>query len=69
MIVLDAAPAILCARGTPVYFVSPEETIEYARLHDVVRWIVLGDPDGWWPLYTQLLGWTGQPHPGTQAAR
>jgi hypothetical protein len=36
-----------------VYFVSQDETIEYARLHDIVRWIVFGDPDGWWPLYTQ----------------
>jgi len=53
MIVLDAAPAILRARGAPVYFVSPEETIEYARLHEILRWIVFGDPDGWWPLYTQ----------------
>jgi hypothetical protein len=53
MIVLDAAPVIVRARGTPVYFVSPEETIEYARLHDITRWMVFGDPDGWWPLYTQ----------------
>jgi hypothetical protein len=53
MIVLDAAPAILRARGAPVYFVSAEETIEYARIHDIVRWIVFGDPEGWWPLYTQ----------------
>jgi hypothetical protein len=44
MIVLDPAPAILRARGTPVYFVSQEETIEYARLHDIVRWIVLAIP-------------------------
>jgi hypothetical protein len=28
IIVLDPAPAILRARGTPVYFVSHEETIE-----------------------------------------
>jgi hypothetical protein len=53
MIVLDPAPVILRARGMPVYFVSPEETIEYARLHDIVRWIVFGDLDGWWPLYAQ----------------
>jgi hypothetical protein len=53
VIVLDATPVILRARGAPVYFVSPDETIEYARLHDIERWIVFGDPDGWWPLYTQ----------------
>jgi hypothetical protein len=53
VIVLDPVPAIVRARGKPVYFASPEETIEYARLHDIVRWMVFGDPDGWWPLYTQ----------------
>lgn len=53
MIVMDNVPIIVRARGTPVYFVSPEETMQYARLHDIGRWIVFGDPDGWWPLYTQ----------------
>jgi hypothetical protein len=53
VIVLDPVPAIVRARGKPVYFMSPEETIEYARLHDIMRWMVFGDPDGWWPLYTQ----------------
>jgi hypothetical protein len=53
MFVLDPAPIVLRARGMPVYFVSPEETIEYSRLHNIVRWIVFGEPDGWWPLYTQ----------------
>ena len=53
MIVLDAAPVIVQARGRPVYFVSPQETIEYARLHDITRWMIFGDPEGWWPLYTQ----------------
>lgn len=53
MIVLDAAPAVLLARGKPMYFVSPEETIEYARLHQITRWMVFGDPEGWWPLYTR----------------
>ena len=53
MIVLDAAPTIVRTRGMPMYFVSPQETVEYARLHDIERWIVFGDPDGWWPLYTQ----------------
>jgi hypothetical protein len=53
MIVLDAPPVILCARGTPVYFAAPDETIEYARMHGIARWMVFGDPDGWWPLYTQ----------------
>ena len=53
MIVLDAAPTIVRARGLPVFFSSPDETIEYARLHDIGRWMVFGDPEGWWPLYTQ----------------
>ncbi len=53
VIVLDSTPVVLRARGTPVFFTSPEETIEYARLHDITRWMVFGDPDGWWPLYTQ----------------
>ena len=53
MIVLDAAPTIVRVRGTPIIFHSPEETVEYAQLHDVQRWMVYGDPEGWWPLYTQ----------------
>ena len=46
MIVLDAAPVIVQARGRPMYFVSPQETIEYARLHDITRWMIFGDPEG-----------------------
>ena len=53
VIVLDHHPTILCAQGRPVYFASPDETIEYARMHDVFRWMIFGDPEGWWPLYTQ----------------
>jgi hypothetical protein len=53
MIALDAAPTIVCARGAPIIFHSAEETVEYARLHDVQRWMVYGDPEGWWPLYTR----------------
>jgi hypothetical protein len=53
MIALDAAPIIVRSRGAPIIFQSPEETIEYAQLHDVQRWMVYGDPEGWWPLYTQ----------------
>ena len=34
-------------------FSSPDETLEYARLHAINRWMVFGDPEGWWPLYTQ----------------
>ncbi len=34
-------------------FRSPEETVEYAKLHAIGRWMVYGDADGWWPLYTQ----------------
>ena len=47
MIVLDAAPTIVRARGGPVFFSSPDESMEYARLHDIGRWMVSGDPDGW----------------------
>ena len=53
MIALDAAPTIVRLRGAPIIFHSPEETVEYAQLHDVQRWMVYGDPEGWWPLYTQ----------------
>ena len=53
MIVLDAQPTILRARGQPVVFRTMDETIEYATLHGVQRWMVFGDPDGWWPIYTQ----------------
>ena len=59
MILLDAAPAILCVRGLPVIFRSADETLEYARLHGVGRWMVYGDPEGWWPIYTQA----GPVHP------
>jgi len=53
MIALDAAPTVVRLRGAPIIFHSPEETVEYAQLHDVQRWMVYGDPEGWWPLYTQ----------------
>ena len=53
MIVLDAAPVVVRARGQPVIFHSAEETVEYAKLHAVGRWMVFGDPEGWWPIYTQ----------------
>jgi hypothetical protein len=53
MIVLDAAPSLVRLRGAAIIFHSPEETVEYAQLHDVQRWMVYGDPEGWWPLYTQ----------------
>jgi len=53
MIVLDESPYVLRARGVPLVFTSPEETVEYARLHDISQWLVFGDPDGWWPLFTQ----------------
>jgi len=53
MILLDADPIVLRVRGQPIIFKSAEETLEYARLHDVQRWMVFGDPEGWWPLYTQ----------------
>ena len=53
MILLDAAPSIVRVGGRPLIFESPDETIAYARLHDVRSWMVFGDPEGWWPLYTQ----------------
>jgi hypothetical protein len=53
MIVLDAAPTLLRVRGAPMLFRSVDETLEYAQLHSINRWMVFGDPDGWWPLYTQ----------------
>jgi hypothetical protein len=53
MIVLDAAPSIVRVRGAPIIFHSPDETVDYARLHNVQQWMVYGDPDGWWPIYTQ----------------
>jgi hypothetical protein len=59
MILLDDAPTILRVRGEPFVFRSADETIEYARLHKVMRWMVFGDPEGWWPLYTQA----GPVHP------
>jgi hypothetical protein len=46
MILLDAAPAILRVRGQPMMFHSADETLEYARLHGIARWMVYGDPRG-----------------------
>jgi hypothetical protein len=40
-------------------FRSAEETVEYARLHHVERWMVFGHPEGWWPLDTRA----GPVHP------
>jgi len=37
MILLDGGPSILRARGEPIVFRSPEETVEYARLHGIQR--------------------------------
>ena len=53
MILLDSAPTLLRVHGQPMVFRSAEETLEYARLHDIKRWMVYGDAEGWWPLYTQ----------------
>jgi hypothetical protein len=55
MIVLDESPYVLRARGVPLVFTSPEETLEYARLHSISQWLVFGDPDGWWPLFTRTV--------------
>ena len=53
MIILDEEPTILRAKGEPMVFRSADETLEYARIHGIQRWMVYGDRDGWWPLYTQ----------------
>src|SRR5207249_5397184 len=53
MILMDGPPALLRAAGTPLIFSSPDETVEYARMHGIGRWMVFGDPEGWWPIYTQ----------------
>src|SRR5262245_56819403 len=53
MILLDDGPTILRSRGEPIVFRSPEETVEYARIHGINRWMVYGDREGWWPIYTQ----------------
>jgi hypothetical protein len=29
------------------------QTVEYAILQGVQRWTMFGDPEGWWPIYTQ----------------
>jgi hypothetical protein len=53
MIVMDAAPTLLRVRGQPMAFRSADETLEYAQLHGITRWMVCGRADGWWPVYTQ----------------
>jgi hypothetical protein len=53
MILLDGEPTIVRVRGEPVVFRCPEETLEYARFHGIQRWMVYGDREGWWPIYTQ----------------
>ena len=67
MILLDGGPSILRARGEPIVFRSPEETLEYARMHGIQRWMVYGDREGWWPIYTQ--DGPGQPAAAAQGAR
>ena len=67
MIVLDAAPTIVRVRGAPIICHSPEETIEYAQLHDVQRWMVYGDPRGL--AAAVYAGWTGQPASRAQGPR
>jgi hypothetical protein len=47
MILMDGPPALLRAAGTPLIFSSPDETVEYARMHGIGRWMVFGDPEGW----------------------
>jgi hypothetical protein len=53
MISLDAAPIVLLDHGRPLVFQSADETVEFARLHNIRSWMIFGDPEGWWPLYTQ----------------
>ena len=63
MILLDLGPTILRSRGEPIVFRSPEETVEYARIHDIKRWMVYGDREGWWPIYTQAGPVSPPPEP------
>ena len=55
----ESPPELLRVRGAPMVFASLEETVAYAILHGIQRWMVTGDPDGWWPIYTQA----GPEHP------
>ena len=40
MILLDADPTLLRVRGQPMFFRSADETLEYAHLHGITRWMV-----------------------------
>ena len=54
MILLEETPpTVLQVRGVPMLFTTLEETVQYAQLHGVQRWMVTGREDGWWPVYTQ----------------
>jgi hypothetical protein len=60
MILLDdGRPTLLRPRGSPVFFKSPDETMESAPVHAISCWMVYGGEDGWWPHYTQ----NGRLHP------
>ena len=52
MIVMDPAPTLLRVRGRPMFFRSADETLENAQPHGIMRWMVYGRADGWWPVYT-----------------
>lgn len=63
MILMDGAPSLLRAGGRPLIFSSADETVEYARMHGIERWMVFGDPEGWWPIYTQAGPVSTPPEP------
>ena len=52
-----------CLRGTRCTSSHRKRLIEFARLHEITRWMVFGDPDGWWPLYTQAGPVNAAPEP------
>ena len=65
MILLDAAPAILRVHGQPMLFGSADETLEYARLHGVARWMVTAIPRARGPSTPRRGRSTRPRHPGS----
>jgi len=49
----DGRPTFLRPRGSPVFFKSPDETMDNTPVHAISWWMVYGGEDGWWPLYTR----------------
>jgi hypothetical protein len=46
MILLDAEPTLWRSRGEAVIFHSGRETVAYARLHSIRRWMAYGREAG-----------------------